>query len=146
VSHELRNPLNSIIAQNIEKESFYEDLQGIYEEFRRQFYHHDYISPFTKQVLDFIGKILLHLREGLKAQQSSAEMMTYMVQDLLDFAQIKAGKFRKNCKRFNIRKAIENVMLVQKKKAIEQNLQFYATFENVLDPAEEFIDQEIITG
>jgi len=38
--------------------------------------------------------------------------MKYMIQDLLDFAQIKAGKFRKNISEFNIREAIEKVMCI----------------------------------
>jgi len=38
--------------------------------------------------------------------------MSFLVQDLLDFAQINAGKFRKNIKEFNIREAIEEVMCV----------------------------------
>jgi len=38
--------------------------------------------------------------------------MTFMVQDLLDYAQIKAGKFRKNIKPFNIREAIQEVMSI----------------------------------
>jgi hypothetical protein len=29
-------------------------------------------------------------------------MLTFIVQDLLDFAQIKSGKFRKNIEEFNI--------------------------------------------
>ena len=33
--------------------------------------------------------------------------MNYMVLDLLDYAQIKAGKFRKNIKVFDIREAVE---------------------------------------
>jgi signal transduction histidine kinase len=32
VSHELRNPLNSLIAQNIEKTELYQQLQQITEE------------------------------------------------------------------------------------------------------------------
>ena len=38
--------------------------------------------------------------------------MSFMVQDLLDFAQIKAGKFRKNIQEFNIREAIEQAMCI----------------------------------
>jgi len=38
--------------------------------------------------------------------------MTFLIQDLLDFAQIKAGKFRKNIEYFNIRDAIEQVMCI----------------------------------
>ena len=32
--------------------------------------------------------------------------MEFLVQDLLDYAQLKAGKFRKNIKKFNIQDAI----------------------------------------
>ena len=73
---------------------------------------------------------MIKLKEGLRVQESSAEMMTYMVQDLLDYAQIKAGKFRKIINHFDIRQAVESVMCVQRKKAGEQGLDFYATFEN----------------
>jgi hypothetical protein len=38
--------------------------------------------------------------------------MNFIIQDLLDFAQIKAGKFRKNYKSFNIRDSIEKVMCI----------------------------------
>jgi signal transduction histidine kinase len=40
-----------------------------------------------------------------------------MIQDLLDYSQIKAGKFRKNIQAFNIRDAVQDVMRVQQKKA-----------------------------
>ena len=38
--------------------------------------------------------------------------MAYLIQDLLDYSQIKAGKFRKNLKPFNIKDAIEEVMCI----------------------------------
>jgi signal transduction histidine kinase len=43
--------------------------------------------------------------------------MEFLVQDLLDFAQIKAGKFRKNIKLFNIKEAIDQVVAIQSYKA-----------------------------
>lgn len=45
--------------------------------------------------------------------KSSANVLTFIVQDLLDYAQIKSGKFRKNIHEFNIIEAIEEVMLIQ---------------------------------
>jgi hypothetical protein len=39
--------------------------------------------------------------------------MNFIIQDLLDFAQIKAGTFRKNFKFFNIRDSIDKVMKIQ---------------------------------
>ena len=38
--------------------------------------------------------------------------MEFLIQDLLDYAQIKAGKFRKNIKKFNLRDAIEKIMCI----------------------------------
>ena len=103
VSHELRNPLNSLIAQNIQKAALYQELQEIIncEESR--------IQAETK---DKITKILKDLKSGLNIQDSSANLMAYLVQDLLDYSQIKAGKFRKNLKPFNIKDAIEEVMCI----------------------------------
>ena len=43
-------------------------------------------------------------------QQNSAELMNFIIQDLLDFAQIKGDKFRKNIVVFNIKDTIEKVM------------------------------------
>ena len=38
--------------------------------------------------------------------------MSFMVMDMLDYAQIKAGKFRKNIKKFNIRDAVNSVIMI----------------------------------
>jgi len=52
------------------------------------------------------------LDEGLHVQQASASLMDFLVQDLLDYAQIKAGKFRLNVQSFDIITAIESVMSI----------------------------------
>ena len=57
--------------------------------------------------------------------------MKFLVQDLLDFAQIKSGKFRKNISKFNIREAIEQVMCIQRQNANDKGIDFYATFKNI---------------
>ena len=56
--------------------------------------------------------ILSDLNDGVYVQESSANLMKHLTQDLLDYAQIKAGKFRKNIAEFNIREAIEKVMCI----------------------------------
>jgi signal transduction histidine kinase len=72
ISHELRNPLNSIIAQNIEKSSLYKELKSILA------------SPNPN--LDNCNKIIAELEQGLKVQGSSADVMGFIVQDMLDYA------------------------------------------------------------
>jgi hypothetical protein len=56
--------------------------------------------------------IMEKLKSGWKVQQSSANILTFIVQDLLDYAQIKSGKFRKNIMEFNVISAVEEVMLI----------------------------------
>ena len=57
--------------------------------------------------------------------------MNFIIQDLLDFAQIKGDKFRKNNLVFNIKDAIEKVMSIQRQKAKDKNLEFDAAFINI---------------
>lgn len=52
------------------------------------------------------------LKKGKTVEESSANLMSFMVSDFLDYAQIKAGKFRIDLKTFNIRTAIEQVMCI----------------------------------
>ena len=58
-------------------------------------------------------------------------MMKFLVQDFLDFAQIKSGKFRKNISTFNIREAIEEVMCIQRQNANDKDIRFYVTYQNI---------------
>ena len=62
--------------------------------------------------------------------------MNFIIQDLLDFAQIKGDKFRKNNIVFNIKDAVEKVMSIQRQKAINKDLDFEAEFINFSDEGE----------
>lgn len=75
-----------------------------------------------------ILKIICQLEHGLKVQENSATLMHFLVQDLLDYAQIKSKKFRKNIKTFDIRDAIEKVMSIQRRKAQEKDLSFFSEY------------------
>ena len=54
-----------------------------------------------------------------------------MVQDLLDWAQIKSNKFRKNIQNFNIIKAVEAVIQVQLDQAKAKGLELFAEFVGI---------------
>ena len=72
LSHEMRNPLNSIIAQNIEKTRLYAELEKILEE-----------EPLVKERA---AAIMQQLIKGKKVQESSCKIMMYLVSDFLDYA------------------------------------------------------------
>jgi len=123
VSHELRNPLNSITAQNIEKRQLLKDIRKILDD--------DTIS--LEEVRMKIRPIITELEHGTTTQESASDLMKFIVQDLLDYAQIKDGKFRKSIQAFNIRDSVQRVISIQKQKADVLGLSLKATFENMAD-------------
>ena len=99
ISHELRNPLNSLIAKNLEKKQLYKEMAAL---LRRQ----------APDVLDQIAVKLEKLVESAEVEESSGNVMKFIVQDFLDYSQIKSGKFRQNAHRFNIREGVEKAMSI----------------------------------
>jgi signal transduction histidine kinase len=77
VSHELRNPLNSIKAQNIEKKYIYEDVENKLKSIN----NHNF-----NDISDYVKVKILKLQNGMKVQERSVSLMTFIVQDLLDYA------------------------------------------------------------
>jgi len=56
--------------------------------------------------------------------------MKFLIQDLLDFAQIKNGKFRKNMKLFDVINAVHRVMDIQRDKAKSLGIKFECEVNN----------------
>ena len=57
------------------------------------------------------------ISQSSKIQDSSANIMSFLVDDLLDYAQLNAGKFRKVEKSFNLSEAIQEIVDIQTDKA-----------------------------
>ena len=55
--------------------------------------------------------------------------MSFLVDDLLDYAQLNNGKFRKINKEFDLREAIEEVVSIQEEKAKMQGITLKARFK-----------------
>lgn len=89
VSHELRNPLQSISSQNLKIKLCLKELMNILKTKG---------SSSVKQIEKSVQEIITMMDQSNKISDSSTNMMGFLVDDLLDFAQINAGKFRKVCK------------------------------------------------
>jgi signal transduction histidine kinase len=63
--------------------------------------------------------------------------MHFTIQDLLDYAQIKAEKFRKNFRRFNIRETVDKVISIQRKSADDKGVHLNADYTNIAIDEEE---------
>ena len=57
--------------------------------------------------------------------------MKFLIQDLLDYAQIKAGKFRKVIAEFNIKEAVEEMMSIEIDKAEIKGVNLFVEYVNI---------------
>ena len=131
VSHELRNPLNSIKARNLEKFYLYKLIHNCLN---------DLPNNMNSNIKEIKG-ILLKLEHGRQVQESSTQLMSLIVQDLLDYAQINANKFRKNISLFSIKEIVEQVIEMQKDKANDQRIELLMEFVNLHEEDEESFDE-----
>ena len=69
VSHELRNPLNSISAQNLNQKMLFREIDDLLS--------NDSVSHI--QLKQGVQTILKSLNDGLEIHESSTEMMTFLV-------------------------------------------------------------------
>lgn len=56
--------------------------------------------------------------------------MLLLVQDFLDYTQIKSGQFRKNITEFDVRQTVEKVMSIQMSKAKDKGIRLIAEFKS----------------
>lgn len=59
-----------------------------------------------------MNEIFERIKKGNEIQNASSNMLLLNVEDILGFAQIKAGRFSKNEKRFNIKRCIEEIISI----------------------------------
>lgn len=78
ISHELRNPLNSVIAQNMEQKALLNTLREMLQD---EFGH-----LMTESTRRKINETIDELDNGCKIQSCSAELMTFVIQDFLDYS------------------------------------------------------------
>ena len=82
VSHEMRNPLNSIVAQNIEKKYLYIDLEKDLAQLKEEVKNNSKAGLLVMSCQLTLNK----LNNGIKVQESSSFCLQFMIQDMLDFS------------------------------------------------------------
>ena len=84
VSHELRNPLNSIAAQNKLKSAIYQNLKEVSLKPDPRDVHEALAE--LKVIKKLIGDLQGELINGLEVQEASLDIMNFMIMDLLDYS------------------------------------------------------------
>ena len=121
VSHELRNPLNSIQNQNMHQQIINDKILELIQD--------DSISD-TVDLRERMIRMLPELFETNEIQIQCASILNFMVNDLLDFAQLSQGRFRQVNHQFNLIQALEDILSIQKYKADEFGINLKIEYEN----------------
>jgi len=103
----MRTPINSINSQNIETKHLIEKVG-------------DLLTSDGDTIESFKGK-LARLQKSLahsnRIHHCSTKFLTFEINDMLDFSQLKQGKFRKVSELFDLREAVREIVAVQEYKA-----------------------------
>ena len=106
VSHEMRNPCNSIEAQNIRQAQINSKLKTIIKE--------DLAGNKNKYLRSKLKVVAKEYDKSFEIQNASTKMLKFLVNDILDLAQMRQGKFRKDLHNFDLRKIVKEITLIQK--------------------------------
>ena len=125
VSHEMRNPINSIISQNMKMGELLRLIKNL-------------VGPDSKipssKIKEYVLNFTTELSECLQIQMSSTKILNFCVNDMLSLAQInQPSKFRKNFSKFDIKEAIKEVMEIQQEKADYQSIKLESFFTGFND-------------
>ena len=120
VSHEMRNPTNSMQAQIQEQKLINIKLKETIDTMKPNNYQK------SKQNLQRIYK---RQTGSTTVQMTAIKILNFLVNDMLDFAQLSAGKFRKNWSQFELVGSISEVIDIMDFKAKELGITLLKSFE-----------------
>ena len=80
--------------------------------------------------------ILVQYTETVEIQMSSEKMLTFLINDILDFAQVRSSKFRKVSSQFVLKNAVSEVINILKFKAESMQINVECDFSNFTDSYE----------
>mmetsp|Transcript_11652 Transcript_11652/g.17700 ORF Transcript_11652/g.17700 Transcript_11652/m.17700 type:complete len:170 (-) Transcript_11652:811-1320(-) len=112
VSHELRNPLNVIMAEST-------SIKTIFETLSTRLSDVDTISSETKKSLTNLTEALVKSQTSLS---SSSQVMNYLINDFLDHASIRQGTFKKATARIDLSRTIKEVTDIFEAGAAAKNI------------------------
>ena len=108
MSHEMRNPLNAIIAQCTMLALIILDIAA----FILQIHH-----KLTPDELDIAKAIQAKITRSVSIMKTSSQLLLFNVEDILGMAQIRANKFQKNITEFDVGKCLDSIVSIQQFKA-----------------------------
>ena len=78
----------------------------------------------------YLGKLKEQSLQSIRIQSSSTKILNFLVNDMLDFAQLRNGKLRKDISQFDIYEAIQEIVNLQLDKAKFLGIKLTLEMEN----------------
>ena len=94
----------------------------------------------SKKLLE---KNLVKQEQSTSLQASATKILNYLINDMLDYAQLSAGQFRKFQKRFNLIKSINDIIRILRFKADELDIAISIDLSNLNSNKSTSLDQQI---
>jgi signal transduction histidine kinase len=112
VSHELRNPLNSLIGQIQSMENFFANFKYLNQQLMAE-------KVADPEIIRGFEKIFNGLKNCGRKMTSSSKFIDYFVHDILDFSILSkvGGKFTKDLRVQSIQDSIEEIIEILEDKA-----------------------------
>lgn len=111
VSHELRNPLNSLIGQITSMQLYFESFESLIESLEES-------KKVSKETIDHFKEIYKGLKKCGGKMTSAAKFIDFFVHDILDYTMLNknAKNFIKDVAVFDIKKCINEIVEIQQDK------------------------------
>jgi signal transduction histidine kinase len=111
VSHEMRNPLNAVVSHVSRQEEQLHKIRSIIDE--------NIPDCEPKQQLQ---AVLQEQKKSIAIAKSSTKMIAFNVEDILALPQLKAGKFTRDIKKADLKKAVGEVISIMEFQAAEKQI------------------------
>lgn len=126
VSHEIRNPINSINCQNTVIKMLVDRIDDLIEMLKKPDFN---IGRFEERLIRIRRKI----GEALQINISSEKLISFLVEDFLDLGQLRTGRFRRVDKTFSVQEPIDEVISILSFKAAHKSISIDVNYTDI-DP------------
>ncbi|EAR91126.2 ATPase, histidine kinase-, DNA gyrase B (macronuclear) [Tetrahymena thermophila SB210] len=136
-----QNELSALIFlsdETIQRKNEYLKQMNIYKDKLLARISHDLKTPLNC-ILSISQNFKNHLsnissfQNDMDIISKNSQLLMHMINDILDYSQIKMQKLKLNCQQFNVRRAILDIFRLVQQQADSQNIQLIAEVNNSLE-------------